>query len=99
MRLVFHLTAAQASRLRKLVRHYDKPKMGKSWKRRTVDQLWLRVLSQIVVAGNAAPGDTLRSSPAVRERLAFSRLKKLPSRLRRERIHAALLPIATPYLC
>ena len=72
--------------------------MGKSWKQRTPDELWLRVLSQIVVAGNAAPGDTLRSSPAVRERLAFSRLKKLPSRLRRERIHRVLQAIGTRYV-
>ena len=72
--------------------------MGKSWKQRTPDQLWLRVLSQIVVAGNAAPGETLRHSPAVRERLAFSRLKKLPPRLRRQRIHSVLHAIGTRYV-
>jgi thermostable 8-oxoguanine DNA glycosylase len=92
------LTESQAARLRKLVRLYPKPKMEKSWKRRTPDELWLRTLSQIVVAGNAGPGDTLRHSPAVRERLAFSRLKKLPPRLRRERIHRVLQAIGTRYV-
>jgi hypothetical protein len=49
------LTESQAARLRSLARLH-KPKMGKSWRHRSPDQLWLRVLSQIVVAGNAAPG-------------------------------------------
>ena len=92
------LTESQAGRLRKLVRLYPKPKMEKPWKRRTPDELWLRTLSQIVVAGNAGPGDTLRHSPAVRERLAFCRLKKLPPRLRRERIHRVLQAIGTRYV-
>lgn len=98
MKARFCLTAPQAARLRKLIRLYPKPKMGKSWKRRTADQLWLRTLSQIVVAGNAAPGETLRHSPAVRERLAFCRLKKLPPRLRRQRIHGVLIAIGTRYV-
>ena len=69
-----------------------------AWKGRTADQLWLRVLSQIVVAGNAAPGDTLRSSPAVKEKLAFRRLKKLKQKRRREVIHAVLRAIGTRYV-
>lgn len=72
--------------------------MGKSWKQRSPDQLWLRVLSQIVVAGNAAPGYTLQNSPAVKERLAYSRLLKLPNRLRRKRIHRVLQAIGTRYV-
>jgi hypothetical protein len=97
MRPCFRLTEPQAARLRKLVRDY-KPQMGKSWRRRTPDQLWLRVLSQVVVAGNAAPGYTLQQSEAVRERLSFSRLKMLPPRLRRQRIHRVLQAIGTRYV-
>ncbi len=98
MRTSFRLTKSQAARLQKLASLCDKPKMGKSWKRRTPDELWLRVLSQIVVAGNATPGDTLRNSPAVRERLGYSRLKKLPTRLRRQQIHRVLHAIGTRYV-
>jgi hypothetical protein len=72
--------------------------MGKPWEKRTADQLWLRVLSQIVAAGNATPGDTLQNSSAVRERLAYARLQKLPSRLRRRRIHTVLKAIRTRYV-
>ena len=97
MRGHFHLTPTQCYRMRNLIRAY-KPKMGKSWRQRTPDELWLRVLSQIVVAGNAAPGDTLQHSPAVKERLAYSRLKKLPPRLRRQVIHSVLHAIGTRYV-
>jgi hypothetical protein len=97
MRRDFCLTDLQAVRLRKLVRLY-KPRMGKSWKRRSPDQLWLRVLSQIVVAGNAAPGYTLQYSAAVRERLGYSQLKKLPPRTRRGRLHSVLRAIGTRYV-
>jgi hypothetical protein len=72
--------------------------MGKSWRRRSPDELWLRVLAQIAAAGNAAPGFTLQSSLAVRERLGYLRLKKLPGRLRRQRIHGVLRAIGTRYV-
>jgi hypothetical protein len=72
--------------------------MGKSWRQRKPTQLWLRVLSQVVVAGNAAPGYTLQQSKAVGEKLAFSRLEKLPPQLRRERIHRVLHVIGTRYV-
>jgi hypothetical protein len=93
----FRLTRPQAARLRTIVRHY-KPKMTTSWRRRTPDELWLRILSQIVVAGNAAPGDTLRASQAVKEKLAFRRLKKLSPKRRRKVIHAVLRAIGTRYV-
>jgi hypothetical protein len=93
----FQLTDSQATRLRQIARHY-KPQMTTSWKRRTADQLWLRVLSQIVVAGNAAPEYTLRTSEAVKEKLAFRRLKRLTPKRRRQVIHAVLRAIGTRYV-
>ena len=74
--------------------------MRKPWQhwRDDDDELSLRVLSQIVVAGNAAPGDTLRASQAARERLAFARLKKLSPHRRRQQIHSVLSAIGTRYV-
>ncbi len=72
--------------------------MAPSWKKRTEDELWLRVLSQIVVAGNAAPEVTLRTSSAVKEKLAFGRLKKLRPQQRRKVIHSVLRAIGTRYV-
>jgi hypothetical protein len=64
----------------------------------TPDELCLRILSQIVVAGNPAPEDTLRASEAVNEKLAFRPLKKLPPKRRRKVIHAVLRAIGTRYV-
>jgi hypothetical protein len=58
----------------------------------------VRVLSQIVVAGNAAPGYALVHSEAVREKLAFSRLKRMAPRLRCKVIHSVLRAIGTRYV-
>src|SRR5215470_9850076 len=93
----FHLTDNQAARLRRLVRHYS-PQMGKSWKRCTADELWLRVVSQIVVAGNAAPGYVLLRSEAAKRILSYSRLKKLSLQHRRKTIHSVLQAIGTRYV-
>jgi hypothetical protein len=94
---VFHLTASQAVRLRQLVRHY-KPQMGKSWRKCTENELWFKVLSQIVVAGNAAPGYVLLRSESARRILSFSRLKKLNPQRRRKIIHQVLQAIGTRYV-
>ena len=72
--------------------------MGMSWKRRTPDQLWLRTLSQVVVAGNAAPAEMLGRSEAVKEKLAFSRLKRLRPPQRRHILHCVLQAIGTRYV-
>lgn len=93
----FSLTARQAQRLRDLVHHY-KPRMTTSWRKRCEDELWLRVLSQVVVAGNAAPEYTLRTSAAVKEKLGFRRLKKLSPQRRRRAIHGVLRAIGTRYV-
>jgi hypothetical protein len=94
---VFHLSESQAVRLRQLMRHY-KPQMGKPWRKCNEDELWFRVLSQIVVAGNAAPGYVLRRSEAARRLLSFSRLKKLKPQRRRKVIHSVLQAIGTRYV-
>jgi hypothetical protein len=93
----FHLTKPQAAQLREIVSHYT-PERVVSWKHRDEDWLWLRVLSQIVVAGNAAPGETLLNSAAVKERLAFARLRRLRPRQRRYLLHRVLRAIGTRYV-
>lgn len=72
--------------------------MGKSWRRCNQDDLWLKVLSQIVVAGNAVPAYALLRSKAARRVLSFSRLAKQNARQRRNLIHAVLYAIGTRYV-
>jgi hypothetical protein len=91
------LNESQAARLRVIARQY-KPKMGKPWTILTPNELWLRVLSQIVVAGNAAPATMLTDSSAVKEKLAFGRLRKLSLKRRRQVIHSVLKAIGTRYV-
>lgn len=94
----FRLTDKQAAQIRELVYRYKKPKREKPWARRTETDLWLRVLSQIVVAGNAAPGETLRESSSVHRQLAYSRLKRLAPRRRRDIICRVFRAIGTRYV-
>jgi hypothetical protein len=58
----------------------------------------MSVLSQIVVAGNAAPGYVLHRSEAAGQILGFSRLKRLGPRRRRKVIHGVLRAIGTRYI-
>jgi hypothetical protein len=70
------LTSGQASRLRGMVRpHLGKNQPGKSWKKRTDDELWRRVLSQIVVVGRAEPGHRLQHDPTIARQLSIRRLR------------------------
>lgn len=91
------LSKSQAARLRAIVRRY-KPEMETPWTDLTPDQLWLRVLSQIVVSGNSGPASMLRDSRAVKEKLAFARLKKLSPGRRRRVIHSVLRAIGTRWV-
>jgi hypothetical protein len=93
----FHLTKSQAAELHKIVSLY-RPQRVPSWRKRDSDWLWLRVLSQIVVAGNAAPGETLLSSQSVKERLSFARLRRMKPKSRRRLIHRIFLAIGTRYV-
>ena len=80
-----------------MIRHY-RPEMRKPWRRRTPDELWLRVLAHIVAAGNAGPGDVLQKSEAVRERLNYARLKRMSGEARRHMLHKVMLAIGTRYV-
>jgi hypothetical protein len=91
------LNSRQAGRLRKIVSKY-KPVMGLSWQDRDATQLWLRVLSQVVVAGNSAPAALLEQSKAVQQVLSYPRLKTLTSGERRRTVHKALYLIGTRYV-
>jgi hypothetical protein len=72
--------------------------MGEFWRNRDADQLWLKVISQIVVAGNAAPGCVVESSQVIKRQLAFSRLKLMRPAARRVVLHRVLRAIGTRYV-
>ena len=71
------LSARQAAQLQKIARPYKKQvKLGKPWEERTDDELWRKVLSQIVVVGRAEPGIRLEHDPNVKRQVSIKRLKR-----------------------
>src|SRR5713226_1542554 len=96
------LTESQARRLRQLVVRYRKEvRPWKSWKRRTPDELWTKVLAQVIVVGNAGPGYLLERSVEAKRQVSLSRLKRFRSdRAAVQRhLHRILSALGTRYVC
>jgi hypothetical protein len=94
------LSAAQASRLRKIVRPYkNKVALGKPWNRRTDDELWLKVLGQIAVVGRAEPGERLQHDPKIKRMVSIQRLKKFRSDTDLQRyLHGVFVKLGVRYV-
>jgi hypothetical protein len=70
------LSTSQAARLQKIARRYrKKAKLGKHWTRRTDDELWRKVLSQIVVVGRAGPGIRLENEKKIGRLVSIKNLQ------------------------
>ena len=68
------------------------------WRSMSDDAIWLRIVGQVVVVGNAAPAEHL-SKPKVREQLAYGTLTGArPRRRAAESIGCALAAIGTRYV-
>ncbi len=93
------LTPKQAAQLRKLAFPYRRrAELGKQWNQRSEDELWLKVLGQIVVVGNARPGYVLGRSREARKQLSVARLQVLSGKARQKHVHRILLAIGTRYV-
>jgi hypothetical protein len=91
------LTDRQAAKLRSLVARYKhRATLGRSWKSRRPDDLWL---AQIVVVGNAGPGYIVENSAEAREQLSLTRLNSFRGDMAlRRHIHQILRLIGTRYV-
>lgn len=94
------LTSSQAATLRRLVKRYwPRTTRGKAWNKRTDDELWIRVLSQIVVVGNAGPGRVLENSEGARRLVSLRRLKGFRTdKALGKHLHSVLRTIGTRYV-
>jgi hypothetical protein len=73
--------------------------MGPPWNKRSEDDLWRTVLSQIVVVGNAAPGERLEREPNLAKQVSIRRLKRRHSDSALQKyLHKFLGRIATRYV-
>ena len=66
-----------------------------AWKFKSDDEIWLRVVGQVVVVGGAEPAKKLKA-PSVRERISWSRLSKMTTGVENE-IWEVLREIGTRY--
>lgn len=72
------------------------PALGK-WRAMSDDDIWLRVVSQVVVVGKEAPAHHLRQQD-VRDRLAYARLIAMSPRAAAKAIGGVLASIGTRYV-
>jgi len=93
------LSAKQASALRKMVRPFrHKGRLGKPWTGRTQDELWRRVLSQIVVVGRAEPGYRLQHDRKIARQLTIRKLRAFKTEAElRKHLHQIFVSIGVRY--
>jgi len=94
------LSASQAARLQKIARCYQRNvKLGKPWNKRTDDELWRKVLSQIVVVGKAEPGIELEHNPKVGKKIAIKKLKRFRSEKELQKyLHQVFVKLGVRYV-
>ncbi len=80
----------------KFLNNTNIPKEGK-WKSMSKDNIWLRMVSQVVVVGNAAPAEKL-NTPKIQKLLAFDTLAKLDPHEAANEIGRVLADIGTRYV-
>ena len=77
-------------------RYKQRVKQSKSWKKMSSDELWLTVLSQVVVPGRASAGETLVASHEARQALSFARLTSIQDdKALQQHIHRVFAAIGT----
>jgi organic hydroperoxide reductase OsmC/OhrA len=92
------VTAEQLEELRGILQRYPtSPLRDKKWRdAATDDDVWLRIVSQVVVVGAARPADGLQRQD-IREGLSWARLSKAPDEDARQAIWHALRDIGARY--
>jgi hypothetical protein len=69
------ISDSQAAQLRKAVRRFKAGvKLRKPWNKLTDDELWRKVLGQVVVIGRAEPGERLQQNSKIRNEISVKKL-------------------------
>src|SRR6185369_8883679 len=75
-----------------------KGRLGEPWTKRTEDELWRRVLSQIVVVGRAEPGYRVQHDRRIAGQLTIRKLKALKTEAElRKYLHQIFVRIGVRY--
>jgi hypothetical protein len=71
------ISDTQAARLRRVVRRYRAGvKLRQPWNKLSDDELWRKVLGQVVVIGRAEPGDRLHHNSKTKIKVSVKRLSR-----------------------
>jgi hypothetical protein len=74
------LSKSQAARLRKAAKRYKaQVKLGKPLNKWTDDELWRKVLGQVVVIGRAEPGERVQHDPKITSKVSLKKLRGFQS--------------------
>ncbi len=94
------ISTPQASRLRKAVRSFrDQVTLGAPWNKLREDDLWRKVLCQIVVVGRAQPGYRLQHDRKIGSWVSIRRLSKFRNEAAlRKHLHKVFVEIGTRYV-
>jgi hypothetical protein len=85
------ISKSQAARLKRAARRYKKMKLRKPWKKRTDDDLWRKVLGQVVVIGRAEPGERLQRNPKIGSEVSIKKLNGKSDAALRKYLHKFFL--------
>src|ERR1700693_2743906 len=92
------ITASQRQAFQRITQHFSIPVLPSrnAWRDASNDDIWIRVVSQVVVVGNAAPAEQLWTQP-IRKRIGWRHLTKLSETKAEKEIWSVLREIGTRY--
>jgi hypothetical protein len=94
------ISPSQASRLCRVARRFKNlVSLGRPWNERSEDELWRRVLSQVVVVGRAEPGHRILNDPTIVRRVSIKKLSTFQSDVERQKyVHKVFVDIGVRYV-
>jgi hypothetical protein len=94
------LSATQASRLRRAVKRYkNRVRLGKPLEQWSDEELWRKVLGQVVVIGRAEPGERLQHDRRVARKVSIRKLRSFQSDVAmRKYLHKVFVGLKVRYV-
>jgi len=92
------ITASQLQAFRRIKDKFSMPRLPSrnAWRDKSDDDVWIRIVSQVVVVGNAAPAEKLWTPP-IQKRIGWMNVTKLSEAKAKKEIWSVLREIGTRY--
>jgi len=69
-----------------------------NWESKTNNKIWANMIIQVIVVGNASPGDSFKENEALNNETSYENLKPLKEEEIREKIHKTLFFVKARYV-